>query len=81
VTEKCKILTKNIEYKWLVYKFYSRKMDDGEQTVNIFIILEKVLEKYSAKDAYPFIKELAWRDYFQKVWEAKGDEIFSDLKH
>lgn len=28
-----------------------------------------------------FIQELAWRDYWQQVWLAKGDEIFTDLKH
>lgn len=44
-------------------------------------VAQIVLDTYSVKDAYTFIKELAWRDYFQKVWESKGDEIFSDLKH
>lgn len=28
-----------------------------------------------------FIKELAWRDYYQRVWQAKGDAINSDLRH
>lgn len=27
-----------------------------------------------------FIQELAWRAYWQTVWKAKGDAIFSDLK-
>lgn len=27
-----------------------------------------------------FIKELAWRDYFQQVWIALGDEIQNDIK-
>ena len=44
-------------------------------------IAKLVFERYHPKDAYTFIKELAWRDYFQKVWEAKADEIFTDLKH
>ena len=48
--------------------------------ISLHTIAKRILERYSAKDAYPFVKELAWRDYFQKVWEAKGDEIFSDLK-
>ncbi|MGC6470793.1 MAG: FAD-binding domain-containing protein [Flavobacteriales bacterium] len=30
--------------------------------------------------AEKFIQELAWRDYWQQVWVAKGDLIFSDLK-
>lgn len=27
------------------------------------------------------VQELAWRDYWQQVWIAKGDEINEDLKH
>lgn len=27
------------------------------------------------------VQELAWRDYWQQVWIAKGDAISSDLKH
>ena len=27
------------------------------------------------------VQELAWRDYWQQVWIAKGDDIHSDLKH
>jgi deoxyribodipyrimidine photo-lyase len=27
------------------------------------------------------VQELAWRDYWQQVWIAKGDAIFDDLKH
>lgn len=27
------------------------------------------------------VQELAWRDYWQQVWIAKGDGILSDLKH
>lgn len=28
-----------------------------------------------------FVQELAWRDYWQQVWIAKGDDIHSDLKN
>lgn len=28
-----------------------------------------------------FVQELAWRDYWQQVWLAKGEDIFKDLKH
>ena len=28
-----------------------------------------------------FIQELAWRDYWQQVWVAKGDDINTDLKN
>lgn len=39
-----------------------------------------VLEKYSKKDAMKLIQELAWREYFQKVYREKGDAIFHDLR-
>ena len=28
-----------------------------------------------------FLQELAWRDYWQQIWIAKGDAINEDLKH
>ena len=39
-----------------------------------------ILTKFSARDAGKFIQELAWRDYWQQVWFAKGRAIFSDLR-
>lgn len=35
---------------------------------------------YKPFEIESFLKELAWRDYFQQVWIAKNDEINSDLK-
>ena len=35
----------------------------------------------SWSSAEKLIQELAWRDYWQQVWIAKGDEIHSDIKH
>ncbi len=40
-----------------------------------------LLEKYPHDAVLPFFRELCWRSYFQRVWESKGDVIFSDLKH
>ena len=46
------------------------------------LILSKVLEKgYEPAKIEKFIQELAWRDYWQQVWIAKGDAINTDLKH
>lgn len=39
-----------------------------------------VLEKFSKNDAMKLIQELAWREYFQKAYREKGDEIFNDLR-
>ncbi len=45
-------------------------------------VLEAILNKgYAPKQIEKFIQELAWRDYWQKVWIAKGDAIDQDLKH
>lgn len=45
----------------------------------------QVRESVLAKGDHPatiekFLQELAWREYFQRVWQAKGDELFFDLK-
>ena len=39
-----------------------------------------VLKKYSKKDSYTFIFELAWREFFQRVYQEEGNNIFNDLK-
>ncbi|MEO9871729.1 FAD-binding domain-containing protein [Ekhidna sp.] len=35
---------------------------------------------FDSQKAGKFIQELAWRDYWQQVWIAKGDEINEDLR-
>lgn len=45
-----------------------------------------VYKELLKRDIHPgrmlkFIQELAWRDYWQQVWIAKGDAINRDLKH
>jgi deoxyribodipyrimidine photo-lyase len=44
-------------------------------------ILKSILKKgYPVKSAEKLIQELAWREYYQRVWEAKGTQIWDDLK-
>lgn len=43
-------------------------------------VMEVVLKKYSVNDAYKFIFELAWREYYQNCWRARGDDIFKNLR-
>jgi deoxyribodipyrimidine photo-lyase len=43
-------------------------------------VRDAVLAKYSQKDSYTFIFELAWREFFQRVYMEEGDAIYSDLK-
>lgn len=41
------------------------------------ITLARGLDRYEISK---FIQELAWREYFQRVWQAKGDSLFTDLR-
>ena len=46
------------------------------------LVLSEVLKKgYKPAQIEKFIQELAWRDYWQQVWIAKGTAINQDLKH
>ena len=46
-----------------------------------FILSEVLNRGYQPAQIEKFIQELAWRDYWQQVWIAKGDAINQDLKH
>ena len=48
--------------------------------ISLKLVAEIISKRYNFKERYKFFQELAWREYFQRVWEAKGDEIFFDLK-
>ena len=43
-------------------------------------VLNRILSRTSKEDAKKFIYELCWREYFQRVWHAMGDQIFTDLR-
>jgi deoxyribodipyrimidine photo-lyase len=44
-------------------------------------ILNSILKKgYPAKAAEKLIQELAWREYYQRVWQVKGNQIWEGLK-
>lgn len=45
------------------------------------LILKSIINKgYKLYEIESFVKELLWRDYFQKIWISKGDAINLDLK-
>ena len=45
-------------------------------------IFKRILDNgFKPAEAEKFIQELAWRDYWQQVWIAKGQDINQDLKH
>lgn len=44
-------------------------------------VFESVMARgYELGEIEKFVQELAWRDYWQQIWVAKGDEIDNDLK-
>jgi deoxyribodipyrimidine photo-lyase len=49
--------------------------------ISVQQIKESVLQKgYKAYQIEKFLQELAWREYYQRVWQVKKENIFSDLK-
>jgi deoxyribodipyrimidine photo-lyase len=46
------------------------------------LIFDSVLKRgYSVDEIESFLKELAWRDYWQEIWIARGFEIDSDIRN
>ena len=48
--------------------------------ISLPMIKDAILNKFNRYQAEKLLQELAWREYWQRVWEEKGDEIFVDLK-
>jgi deoxyribodipyrimidine photo-lyase len=44
-------------------------------------VRKTILSKYSYDKCEKLIFELAWKEFFLRVWESKGDLIFDDLKN
>ena len=45
-------------------------------------ILEIILTKgYATGQVEKLVQELAWREYFQRVWQHMEDDIFDDIRH
>lgn len=49
--------------------------------ISLPLVKEIILTKYSLKESEKFIQELAWREYWQRVWQNKGALILKDLKY
>ena len=43
-------------------------------------LAKQVLENHSPKQVEKFLFQLAWREFFHRVWETRGSEIFDDLR-
>ena len=50
--------------------------------ISVKQVMDAVLQKgYKPYQIEKFLQELAWREYFQRVWQHVGDEIWNDIKH
>ena len=49
--------------------------------ISVKQVLDTVLQKgYQPNQIEKFIQELAWREYFQRVWQHTGENIWQDIK-
>ena len=49
--------------------------------ISVQQIKEAVLQKgFKPYEIEKFLQELAWREYYQRVWQVKKEELFTDLK-
>jgi deoxyribodipyrimidine photo-lyase len=44
------------------------------------LVMEQLKTKYNQQEWIGFMQQMAWREYFQRVWQEKGDLILQDLK-
>jgi len=47
--------------------------------ISLPMIKNAILKKYNLYQSEKLLQELAWREYWLRVWESKGDKIFTDL--
>ncbi|TAE64169.1 MAG: hypothetical protein EAY68_07350, partial [Bacteroidetes bacterium] len=48
--------------------------------VQLTEVADAVLSKFKWYECEKLIQELAWREFFQRVWQSKGQQIENDLK-
>ena len=44
------------------------------------LVMEQLKEQHSYQEWIGFMQQMAWREYFQRVWQHQGDLILQDLK-
>jgi deoxyribodipyrimidine photo-lyase len=48
--------------------------------ISLTQIKNSILQKYKPYQAEKLLQELAWREYWQRIWENIGDKLFTDIK-
>jgi len=69
----------------------TRNFTDGDVTylspyisrgvISLPQMARQALKKHTPFQIQKFLQELAWREYWQRVWQDSGDNIFTDIKH
>ena len=50
--------------------------------ISVKQVMDAVLQKgYKPYQIEKFLQELAWREYYQRVWQHIGNDIWTDIKH
>jgi deoxyribodipyrimidine photo-lyase len=50
--------------------------------ISVKMVKDAVIKRgYKPYAIQKFLQELAWREYWQRIWQNEGDKILSDLKH
>lgn len=49
--------------------------------ISLSYVRDFLLTKYPEAQCQKILQELAWKEYFQRVWETLGDGIFSDIRN
>jgi len=49
--------------------------------INTSIVAERVLANHAPKSCYRLLYELAWREYFHRIWQERDNDIFFDMYH
>lgn len=44
------------------------------------LVMEQLKSKYHQQEWIGFMQQMAWREYFQRVWQHKGNLLLQDLK-
>lgn len=83
------ILQRLAQIKPLQYA-HTRNFIDGNVThlspyisrgvISLKQVAVQALKEHQPYQVQKFLQELAWREYWQRVWQHLGDEIFADIK-
>jgi deoxyribodipyrimidine photo-lyase len=49
--------------------------------ISVKQVMQHIMSRgHSLYEIEKFVQELCWREYWQRIWQSKGNEIFTDLK-